>query len=342
MPCAVAQSKLVTGSIIDRVTNEPIPYVHVFTNGRLISMSDTEGDFTFRITNPGDSLTFSCIGYQTITLPLSDVARENPVVTMTEDRILLQTVTIRSLPAKDFIRKCIEKIPDNYDPAGTWKAFYWNATRFNELPTQFFESYLSVTGDRVTYDSISETVKRPEDRITLYDSLTDVLKFDVINQASMFVNPVNLNDWSYEYAYAAGQNEQFVVVEATMIQNPFQPTTEKNTLKIFINSNDYAIVRVDFSYRWKEGKRYAWRDDIVFALVQLDGTVEYRRDKQHYAMHYMSVETQFAFTRRYNPAILKTARAIHELVILNDDMVPEKPVVRWNDYLDAQKLALKP
>ncbi|HMV10421.1 MAG TPA: carboxypeptidase-like regulatory domain-containing protein [Cyclobacteriaceae bacterium] len=339
---AIAQSKSISGSILDQNTKEPIPYVHVFANNRLVSMSDPSGNFMLRISSPNDSLTFSCIGYQTLTLPLSHFVREKSIVAMTEDRVILQTVTIRSLSAKDFIRKCIEKISDRYNRAGTWKAFYWRVTRFNELPTEFFESYLTGFENHVTYDSISEAVHNIEEQIPIYDSLVDALKFDVVNQSAMFVNPANLDDWKYEYFYSSGQNEKHVVIEATMIQNPFQPQVETNTLKIYIDSNDYGIVRIDFSYRWKDGKRYAWRDDVVFALSQLDGTVEYQKRECDYTLQYLTVETQFKFMRKYNPIVLSNARLVHELVTITGDMPSEKPVVRWNDYLEAKKLVRKP
>lgn len=258
---------------------------------------------------------------------------------MEEDQVLLPAVTLRALSAKEFIRKCVSKIPANYLQPDNLTALYWRCARVDRAFIEFSERRITLHPRSIETDRVFYNLRSTSDHITLYDSITDIVNFDVINQGSMFVNPANLHDWTYEYAFSSDQ-EQYVVVEASMIQNPFKARAETNTLKIFIHADSYAIVRIDFAYRWPEGKRYKWKEDVVFTLARLDGTVEYvKTDGRPYTLHYLSIETEFQFKRRYNPKIIKTETVLHELAAWSNQTAPEKPVVRWNEYLEAtQKL----
>jgi hypothetical protein len=336
-----AQQKTLQGIIVGKTSKEPVPYVHVFlTTGSSGTVSDLNGEFSIVIGSAkNDSLRFSSIGYKTQKLPAKNFLNEKLIVGLEEDRVLLPGVTIHELSAKDFVRKCVTKIPVNYAQAGNEsKAFYWNSVKHRNTYTDFYEGYVSLTKPaRISYDSTVLTIRNQVDRIQLFDSLQDILNFDVVNQASMFVNPVNIDDWKFEYLYSSEHPDgSFVIIAAAMIQSPFEKSKESNTLKIFIHAPSYAIVRVDFTYRWQEGKRYDWKEDVQYALSRLDGTVEYTKNQHRkYSLNYLFIGTEFSFMKRYNPAILKKAFINHELVMLDPGKVYQKPVIRWNDYFDA-------
>lgn len=344
-----AQQKTLQGIIVDRTSREPVPYVHVFlTSGSSGTISDLNGAFSILVSSTkNDSLRFSSIGYKTLKLPVKNFLNEKLIVDLEEDRVLLPGVTIHELSAKDFIRKCVTKIPVNYALAGNEsKAFYWNSVKHRDTYTDFYEGYVRLTKpDKISYDSTVLTIRNQVEHIQLFDSLQTILNFDVINQASMFVNPVNVDDWKFEYLYSSEHPDgSFVIIEAAMIQSPFEKSKESNTLRIFIHTPSYAIVRVDFTYQWQEGKRYYWKDDVQYALRQLDGTVEYtKKPQQKYSLSYLFISTEFFFMKRYNPAVLKKAVIHHEMVMLGPGKVHQKPVIRWNDYLDAtNKLLTSP
>ena len=335
-----AQQKLIQGIVVDKTNKEPAPYVHIFlTSGSSGTISDLKGEFSIVASlAKNDSLRISSIGYKTQRLPVKNVLNNRLIVELEEDRVLLPGVTIHELSAKDFVRKCVSKIPVNYTQTGNdSKAFYWKSVRHKDTYTDFYEGYLRLTKSGIQYDSTVLSIPNQREHIQLYDSLQQILNFDVINQASMFVNPVNINDWKFEYLYSSEHPDgSFVIIEAAMIQNPFEKSKESNTLKIFIHTPSYTIARIDFTYQWSEGKRYFWREDVQYALSRLDGTVEYTKSLNHkYSLSYLFIGTEFLFMKRYNPAVLKKAFINHELVMLGSAKVRQKPVIRWNDYLDA-------
>ena len=340
---SLSAQKIFQGTVVDKVSREPVPYVHVFlTSGTSGAITDLNGEFSINIGSiKNDSLKFSSIGYKTKKLPVKNFSDQPLIIELEEDRVLLPGFVVHELSAKEFIRKCVTRIPNNYSQhASSSKAFYWSSVRHKDTYTDFYEGYLSLSKERIKYDSTIRSQHDSLKHIQLFDSLQDVINFDVINQTSMFVNPVNLDDWKFDYLYSSEQtDESFVVIEAAMIQNPFEKSNETNTLKIFVQTPSYAIVRIDFTYRWTGGKRYYWQDDVLFSLSKLDGTVEYAKNlKQKYALNYLFIGTEFSFTKRFNAAtVLRKAFINHELVIPVTHSLNQKPVVRWSDYLDATR-----
>lgn len=339
---SLSAQKIIEGVVVDKTSKQPVPYVHVFlTSGISGTITDLNGEFSISVGSvKNDSLKFSSIGYKTKKLPVKNFTDQQLAIELEEDRVLLPGFVVHELSAKEFIRKCVTKIPNNYNQGiSSAKAFYWSSVRHKDTYTDFYEGYLSLSKPGIKYDSTVLSVRDSLKHIQLFDSLQDVINFDVINQTSMFVNPVNLNDWKFDYLYSSEQtDESFVVIEAEMIQNPFEKSNGTNTLKIFVQTPSYAIVRIDFTYRWQSGKQYYWEDDILFSLSRLDGTVEYTKNlKQKYGLSYLFIGAEFSFKKRYNPVVLKTAAINHELVVLSSRRVRQKPVVRWNDYHEALK-----
>ena len=67
---AAAQSKL-QGIVLDLTTNEPIAGVVVKSKNAFTS-SDAEGQFTLTLKDGADSVTFRCMGYETLTKSVKD------------------------------------------------------------------------------------------------------------------------------------------------------------------------------------------------------------------------------------------------------------------------------
>jgi hypothetical protein len=69
----IAQSQLIKGSIVDEQKN-PIPYVNVYLSDKSIGVVATNaGTFEFNcLIKKNDSIVFSCLGYKTVIVPLSE------------------------------------------------------------------------------------------------------------------------------------------------------------------------------------------------------------------------------------------------------------------------------
>ncbi|MEI6275164.1 MAG: carboxypeptidase-like regulatory domain-containing protein [Prolixibacteraceae bacterium] len=84
----------VSAQILDDLTAMPIPYVNVINQRvRGGTMTDKEGKFSLQA-DPSDTLTFKSIGYIDKRMAVSEMTRENAVVTMAPVRYQLNGVEI--------------------------------------------------------------------------------------------------------------------------------------------------------------------------------------------------------------------------------------------------------
>ena len=68
-----AQERLITGKVISKDDNQPIPGVNVLVEGTMRgTTTGADGGFTITLSELDKVLTFSFIGYQTLNVPLGD------------------------------------------------------------------------------------------------------------------------------------------------------------------------------------------------------------------------------------------------------------------------------
>ncbi|MEQ9168798.1 MAG: erythromycin esterase family protein, partial [Fulvivirga sp.] len=116
----IGQSKKgdnIYGRVLDANSKESIPYVNISLMGASKGVSSNSvGDFMFNFSNNG-SLIFSCIGYETDTVVLSQLKSKNNLnVYLKPKTYLLSEVVITDKPliAKDIVKKARKAIDDNY------------------------------------------------------------------------------------------------------------------------------------------------------------------------------------------------------------------------------------
>ena len=84
----------VSAQVLDDLTGMPVPYVNVINQRvRGGTMTDKEGKFSLQA-DPVDTLTFRSLGYIDKKIPVSDLLKENSVVTMAPVRSELNGVEI--------------------------------------------------------------------------------------------------------------------------------------------------------------------------------------------------------------------------------------------------------
>lgn len=84
----------VSAQVLDDMTGVPVPYVNVINQRvRGGTMCDKEGKFTLQA-DPIDTLTFKSLGYLDKRIPVSELMKENAVVTMAPVRYQLGGVEI--------------------------------------------------------------------------------------------------------------------------------------------------------------------------------------------------------------------------------------------------------
>ncbi|MFN3640300.1 MAG: carboxypeptidase-like regulatory domain-containing protein [Flavobacterium sp.] len=109
------QNSPIKGQIIDKVSNEPIPFAHVYLlDLGTGTISGKNGEFLIPQdkVNSTKQIKFSAIGYQTLVLYIAEIT---DVVYLLPEEIALKTFTVYGDEyAYNLVSQCIENIPLNY------------------------------------------------------------------------------------------------------------------------------------------------------------------------------------------------------------------------------------
>ncbi len=81
--------------VVDRSTLEPLEFVNVYDlRTQTVAQTDAKGAFDISLFNQSDSITFSLLGFRTLTLSVADISRDKFLVKLGESRIALSEVVV--------------------------------------------------------------------------------------------------------------------------------------------------------------------------------------------------------------------------------------------------------
>ena len=106
----------ISGTVIDELTSNPLPYVNFSTETNLGTISNIDGRVVFKYPKEfiNSSLYISSIGYKTSIVTLPEVDTEDMSFSLMPDTFNISEVTVMPLKGKDIIAMAIENIPNNY------------------------------------------------------------------------------------------------------------------------------------------------------------------------------------------------------------------------------------
>lgn len=108
---AYTQVTKLMGRIVDIETKEPIPFANVYFKGTSIgTISDFNGDYSMEVSNVGDSLTVSCIGYNPQSVVVIRYRFQTLNFELTQNSFSLEEVVIipGENPAEVILKQVIE------------------------------------------------------------------------------------------------------------------------------------------------------------------------------------------------------------------------------------------
>ncbi|MGL4851404.1 MAG: DUF5686 family protein [Phocaeicola sp.] len=116
-------AQTVKGIVIDSLTNEPLPYIAVFYEGKGVGgITDLNGEFSVERRTGWNELSFSAVGYQTKIVPIPKGATTTLNVELAPDNIVLNEVIVKpgrerysrkNNPAVELMRKVIAAKKEN-------------------------------------------------------------------------------------------------------------------------------------------------------------------------------------------------------------------------------------
>ena len=121
--CISVSAQNIQGVVTDSLTNEPIPYLSVFYEGKGVgSITDNDGNYKVETRKGWNKLTFSAVGYVTKVVNIIPGVTKNLNVRMSRDDIMLDEVVVKpkrekysrkNNPAVELMKKVIAHKKNN-------------------------------------------------------------------------------------------------------------------------------------------------------------------------------------------------------------------------------------
>ncbi|MDR6301646.1 carboxypeptidase-like regulatory domain-containing protein [Mesonia maritima] len=110
-------AQTVSGRVIDKKTNETIPFVNVQIGENYGVITNQEGKFSINVSQfaETDSLTFSMVGYQKKSIALKDYQEEKVLLQEAVDELDEVLLMDRKLTAEEVMQRVNENIKENYN-----------------------------------------------------------------------------------------------------------------------------------------------------------------------------------------------------------------------------------
>ncbi|MCX6252063.1 MAG: carboxypeptidase-like regulatory domain-containing protein [Bacteroidetes bacterium] len=111
------EARSITGRIVDKATEAPIPFAQVsIINSSIGIITNTDGYFELSISSftPGDSAEVYSFGYERANFKLGDWITGGKVIKLNPAVFKLREVEILGMTVEDVLRHAVAGIPDNY------------------------------------------------------------------------------------------------------------------------------------------------------------------------------------------------------------------------------------
>ena len=326
---------ILSATIVDLKKKEPVPFASVYVTNRLHTsyhgtITDQNGRFQLQFVKESDTIRISCVGYITKTLTGKSFIAVDTIL-LHEDVSMLPQFIVRSVSAKDYIKACIEKIPQNY----TGKRFinygtFWQSLTVSDV-YQYFSQSSIVMNSLFQPESISTTVQlNPKIRlygdtipgiIPVYRNPKSILYFDLIRTGPSILSANELDNW--EFSYSLLSSESMVVIEATNRGN-------LGDFVFYILPDSKAFRKIEYMYKWppikkirlsenRAGLPYHTGDSLVYAVVSIKGEIQYEKTFEKYNLKYLWNEISYEGLSNMNdlrfPIKSKPCLLVTELVV---------------------------
>ena len=140
LPFGAAAQYAVRGTVLDKETREPLPFVSIqvlgTTNG---TASNANGEFTLVLKELPRTLVFSELGHLRDTMRVTQASYTTPLqIAMAQASVVLPEVKVNSYPFQ-LVEKAFRTLQNSYSRKFYGKAYYRQLTRISNEPTELQE-----------------------------------------------------------------------------------------------------------------------------------------------------------------------------------------------------------
>ncbi len=330
---------IISGSVVDKKTQEPIPYVNIGVLGAYMgTITNMEGEFELKIPIDvvAEKIQISAVGYEMIVLNIKEYAGKKDLVfeLMPKDYSIGEVeIQAKSLFFIQAIKKAVRRIENNYlQSAFNYEAYYKSRIfennelkRNREIAVLIYDKkgYKRGNAYRVYKQQAYKflQVRRNFELNRLTDGSTqldDLLEMDIVRRRGNVLDTNYLDLYTLELEKITEYDGDSVWVISYECNQPSLSNTgdyyaKSHKGKIYINRKDYAVVKnqtqVTASNYSPNGrsfyinpKKQKWKP----LEIKYDFTVIYKKQKNHYYLSYIN------YNRFHKLSNKATAEVKHE------------------------------
>lgn len=210
----------------DQISQEPIPYAHISSKGKLITISNYAGYLSIHIGHNLDSITISSVGYEThaVQIDRSKTTGENQIIYISPSSNKLNEVIITPQSLKTLIAEIYEQIPNKYcsEPhilVGKYQEYYKDTSN-NIIAQMDFEIEVYKKGYTTKNIRGEIAVKKYNRNLKDTFDINHIIsagphiphRFDFVMKRDGFINPHKNSGYAYTFLQEIKYNNRKVEV----------------------------------------------------------------------------------------------------------------------------------
>ncbi len=339
------------GVVMNKRTKKTLEFATLsVSNTNISSVSNLDGQFSLKVPseNLGESVRISYLGYQTLTMPLSEFKAEGSQIEMVESFEKLPDVNIADVDPYVVMKRAMENRGNNSlkEPLIV-KAFYRESIKkrrtyasLSEAVVDIYRSpFASEAKDYVTLDKARKSTDyRKIDTlvIKLQGGPYNNIGMDMVRNRDLFFSYDMFDIYNFKFDKMVNMNNKNVYVidfkQKSSIVEPFYQG------KLYIDAQTYSLVKTEFSLNLdnmvKAKKFFVKKKPINADVIPLDTKyiIDYREQDGKWHFNYSRIELSFKvkwdkklFNSIYNISI--------EMAVTDWKVNEDKEVVRSRDRM---------
>jgi len=248
------------GNLLDFKLKTPIAFANIkLIKANISSMSNSEGLFGFNFTsiNEMDTLIVTCVGYNSIKMPLKlSSINDFKDFVLVPNTIELNEVVISPINAKSILKEAIKISAKHYPSPAIFKGYYRESVKRDSFLTKYADGLVEYYVERKKDNDLKTDLKvlqsrakelpiqEEEEKINEFNSIISVnkiIKFISLSE----ISPLDSNRFEF-YDY---QISEFSEEGKATYRIDFKPQRNTNTVvlggKIFIDKESKLIIALD-------------------------------------------------------------------------------------------------
>lgn len=341
-----AQSLVFEGKILDKITQESIPFANIIVqNSTQGVISNEDGVFKFYVTKDAENIEVSHIGYKTQIFSVKEIKTEPITINLEADEMALEEVIVTNKPINQILAGILSNSKNQLDKSIKLETYYREFVKINDKYSKFadgvidfyiqpkkkekVESKLVVNQSRAfQLAGIDEIEKKGKADLSEMDSFFDIQKaangfftYEYIQTLSS--EKANEN---YEFELRSKKDQYGNTLEVIYIKPKSNVEKALLTGKITYDPNKKVVLDIDVKMSEKHKQHVETINALLFKFaihdIQIKQTYKYTNGKYIPGYRKSIIDLHIKFGKQMNDRMM----CISDLVVTNfDDNVTTMP-----------------